>query len=78
MIFHHTQVPLGVLPKNEMKCADMIDIMKFHHQYVPGVEYEERTRCDEIGDVIVKDAVMYPFLLEVTNSLLLDREQLLK
>ena len=61
-----------------MKCADMIDIMKFHHQYVPVVEYEERTRCDEIGDVIVKDAVMYPFLLEVTNSLLLDREQLLK
>ena len=45
-----------------MKCADMIDIMKFHHQYVSVVEYEERTRCDEIGDVIVKDAVMYPFL----------------
>ena len=45
-----------------MKCADMIDIMKFHHQYVPVVEYEERTRCDEIGEVIVKDAVMYPLL----------------
>ena len=45
-----------------MKCADMIDNMKFQHQYVPAVEYEERTRCDEISDVIVKDAVMYPLL----------------
>ena len=35
------QVPLGILPKNENKGEEMVEIVQHLHQYVPAVEYEE-------------------------------------
>lgn len=38
VLFHSTQVPLGVLFKSEQKNEDMLDIMKHVHTYVPMVQ----------------------------------------
>ena len=53
------QIPLGVLPKNEMKSGD---IMKFHHQYVPVIKYQQKINSSVITEESLDDAVMYPIL----------------
>ena len=40
-------MPLGVLPKNENKMTDMVDIMSHLHQYVPVVESPEPLLASE-------------------------------
>ena len=37
------KVPLGILPKNENKSSDMVEILSHLHQYVPMLEYTQDT-----------------------------------
>jgi hypothetical protein len=64
---HHThsiQVPLGILPKNENKAKEMVDIVQHLHQYVPAVEYEEELMIPSCGEsVMVARAKFSPVLL---------------
>ena len=59
-----SQVPLGVLLKNENKTGDMLDILKYLHQYVPTVH----TTVDHMIDSIqvsetIKKAIYHRILL---------------
>lgn len=47
------QVPLGVIPKDEIKHEDMIDILEHIQQYVPTKEV-----CRELIDPVTKDAMI--------------------
>ncbi|CAC5406574.1 unnamed protein product [Mytilus coruscus] len=43
-------VPLGILPLNENKTSDMIEILKTLHKYVPGSRSEEEINCEDERD----------------------------
>ena len=58
MIF---QVPLGILPLNENKTDDMIDIMTHIHQYVPCYVHEEERDIQGEMVKVAKESV-YPIL----------------
>lgn len=42
-----SQVPLGILPLNENKTSEMIEILKTLHKYVPGSRSEEEINCED-------------------------------
>lgn len=53
------QVPLGVLPKNENKGDEMVDILCHLHQYVPSYEHAKKTFPTCTGELEVsQDHVM--------------------
>ena len=39
MNYKFLQVRLGILQKNENKGDDMVDILKYLHQYIPSVSF---------------------------------------
>ncbi|CAC5412689.1 unnamed protein product [Mytilus coruscus] len=43
-------VPLGILPLNENKTSEMIDVLKYLHKFVPGHREEEEIMNEEIRD----------------------------
>ena len=58
------QVPLGILPKNENKGDEMIEIVRHLHQYVPVIEHEEDQVIPSIGETVkVPKAQFSPLLL---------------
>ena len=58
------QVPLGILPKNENKGEEMVEIVQHLHQYVPAVEYEEELVIPSCGESVkVSRAKFSPVLL---------------
>lgn len=56
------QVPLGVIPKDEIKHEDMIDILEHIQQYVPAKE-----ECRELIDPVTKDAMILKDHILVTT-----------
>ena len=44
------QVPLGVIPKDENKLKEMVQILGHLHQYVPQLEFEEQTFVSETDE----------------------------
>ena len=63
-IIQTTQVPLGIIPKNENKGVEMVEIMTNLHQYVPKVEYTEECFVPEIGETVqVPAAFLHPILI---------------
>ena len=58
------QVPLGVLPKNENKTKEMVEILIHLHQYVPQVVQKE---VNDKNDTVYK---------EVTHRVMLGGDQL--
>ncbi|CAC5391207.1 unnamed protein product [Mytilus coruscus] len=57
MLKHYVQlmavkdrVPLGILPLNENKTSEMIDVLKYLHKFVPGHREEEEIMNEEIRD----------------------------
>ena len=58
------QVPLGIIPKNENKSDEMVDIMTALHKYVPIVEYTEELYIASIEDTVqVPQALLHPIIL---------------
>ncbi|XP_071172881.1 uncharacterized protein [Mytilus edulis] len=45
-----TVVPLGILPLNENKTSEMIEILRYLQQYVPGTRSEEELAKEDIRD----------------------------
>lgn len=45
-------MPLGILPLNETKNSDMVEIMEYMHQYVPTKEVSEQTSVPISDDPI--------------------------
>ena len=48
------QVPLGILPLNENKGDEMVQIMSHLHQYVPSYEYNVSTFIPSINETVVE------------------------
>ena len=46
------QVPLGVIPKDETKYEDMIEILEYLHQYVPANEVRRELVDPETEEVM--------------------------
>ena len=59
---NHTQVPLGVLTKNENKREDMLYIIDHFHNYVPCVPYQVST-IDGNGEAEVERATFHKILV---------------
>ena len=58
------QVPLDIIPKNENKGNEMVEIMSSLHQYVPVIEYTEDCSIPEIGEKVqVPSALLHPILV---------------
>lgn len=57
-----TQVPLGVILKNENKSDEMVEIMAHLHQYVPSLEYSE---CKKIssGETVMEEKARFHQIL---------------
>ena len=63
-MFYLNQVPLGILPFNENKNEEMIQILSHLHQYVPVMEYDEDLFVPSINEeVTVPKALFSPVLL---------------
>lgn len=64
--YTYIQVPLGIIPKNENKLDEMVEIMSQLHQYVPAKEYNKEVfvegACGVGTSVNVQDAVLHPLL----------------
>lgn len=62
-IITHIQVPLGILPKNEAKGDEMVDILKHVHDlYVPSIEYTEETNISTGETVTIQKAKLHPII----------------
>ena len=63
-MFYLNQVPLGILPFNQNKNEEMIQILSHLHQYVPVMEYDEDLFVPSINEeVTVPKALFSPVLL---------------
>ena len=62
------QVPLGILPLNENKTDEMVDIMKHvHDHYIPFQEYTEKETVST-GEVVASSRqLIIKYYLVVTN-----------
>ena len=60
---NHTQVPLGVLTKNENKREDMLYIIDHFHNYVPCVPYQVSTTDGNGEAVKVERAAFHKILV---------------
>ena len=57
------QVPLGILPYNENKCEEMIEIMSELQKYVPIISSDKQVHIDSMQMyVTVPQARIYPIL----------------
>ncbi|XP_019861291.1 PREDICTED: uncharacterized protein LOC109589693 [Amphimedon queenslandica] len=45
-------VPLGIIPKNENKIKDMVEILDHFHQYVPQIEYQVDHCVNDESEVV--------------------------
>ncbi len=55
---------MGILPKNENKSSEMVEILADLHQYVPIAEYTEDTVVPGICDPVqVPKAYVHPIIL---------------
>lgn len=55
---------MGILPKNENKGSEMVEILSHLHQYVPILEYTETTRVLETDETVeVPKASVHPIFL---------------
>ena len=58
------QVPSGILPKNEHKSSDMVEILSHLHQYVPMLEYTQDTNVPgTMVTATVTKAFVHPILV---------------
>ena len=58
------QVPLGIIPKSEIKGDEMVQIMSILHQYVPTVEFTEDCYISEIDETVqVPGAFLHAILI---------------
>ena len=58
------QVPLGVIPKNENKGSEMVDIMTEHHKYVPAVTFSVNHFINTTGEsVTLQSAKFSPLIM---------------
>ena len=59
-----SQVPLGILPKNENKGEEMVEIMTHLHKYVPFIEHSEDYHIPSIDKTVqVPKASLHPILV---------------
>ena len=57
-------MPLGIIPKNENKGDEMVEIMTTLHQYVPAVEYSEQFYIPSSQQSVqVPKACLHPIII---------------
>ena len=57
-------MPLGILPKNENKGDEMVDIMDHSHQYVPVLETSVDVHIPSLNETVkVKKARIHPIII---------------
>ena len=62
------QVPLGVLPKNENKKEEMIEILKHMQQYIPKNEYDIMKMAIMAGDQLTAERIRNVQLIRATSD----------
>lgn len=58
------QVPLGILPRDENKSSEMVEILSHLHQYLPMLEFTENIDIPDTDVTVpVHKASVHPILL---------------
>ena len=76
MLCFATQVPLGIILKNQNKGEEMVDIMSDLHQYVPAVEYTTSVTVPVTGKTMLLQHAFHKIFIGADHLLLPELDHL--